>query len=186
MDQKVIWIVIAVAVIAVCVAAYFALRRRQSERLKDRFGPEYDRTVRAAGDPRRAEAELADREKRVSRIRIVPLSPEQRTRFLERWLATQKRFVDSPREAVADADRLVTELMTARGYPMTEFEQRAADVSVHHPRVVSSYRSARQIAERSARGQASTEDLRQAVVYYRELFEELLETEKPERAGVRR
>ena len=183
MDQRVLWFILVAVIVVAALAVWLLLRRQRSRRLRQRFGPEYERTVGRAGDQRRAEAELQAREKRVAKIEIHSLSEGQRTRFLDRWLTVQKRFVDAPREAVGEADHLVTEVMEARGYPMSDFEQRAADVSVHHPQVVSNYRAARAIAERSGRGQASTEELRKAVVYYRDLFEELLESPRAVRAG---
>ena len=174
MDRNMI-LVIAVAVIAVVVIAIWAMQQRRRAHLKQRFGPEYDQVVRQHHDPRAAERELDARERRVAAFQIRPLGREDAVRFREAWRQKQTRFVDDPRGAVLDADRLVTDVMRTRGYPIGDFEQRAADISVDHPRVVANYRAARVIADRHARGQASTEDLRQAVVHYRELFAELLE-----------
>jgi len=176
------FVIVAIAVVALAVVAWGLFQKMRTKRLRGRFGPEYERTVRQIGDRRKAEEELEARKKRVEKLTLRPLTPEEQTRFGKEWKAAQTRFVDDPKGAVADANRLVKEVMQARGYPMADFEQRAADISVDHPRVVSNYRSAREIASRCAEGQASTEDLRQAIIYYRELFDELLET--PQVVGV--
>ena len=168
-----------VLVALVVVVAALLLKRRSSERLRKHFGPEYERAVNDAGSREKAEAELLKREKRVHKLKLVPLAPEQAARFSEEWRVLQGRFVDSPRGVLMDADRLVTELMRLRGYPMTDFDTRAADISVDHPAVVHHYRTAREIALRDQRGEADTEALRQAVVNYRALFSELLEVEEP-------
>jgi hypothetical protein len=174
-------ILIAVVTAAVLLASWLFLERRRRERLRMRFGPEYDRIVRDAGDPRRAESLLERREKRVSKYQIRALSAEEASRFGEAWGRLQAKFVDDPSAAVTEADALVTELMTVRGYPMTDFDRRAEDLSVDHPTVVQRYREAHDIADRHARKVASTEDLRQAVVCNRALFDELLEVREPER-----
>jgi len=148
--------------------------------LRKRFGPEYDRVISERGDARQAESELAARQKRVDTFDIRPLEAAERDHFIDAWRATQARFVDAPAEAINDADRLVSEVMQARGYPVGDFDQRAADVSVDHPIVVENYRAARAIAVANQRGDASTEDLRQAIVHYRALFEDLLETRERE------
>jgi hypothetical protein len=176
-----ILIVIVVVLAAALALAWLFMERRRHERLRTRFGPEYERTVRDAGDPRRAESMLESREKRVSRYQIRALSADESRRFGHAWQALQARFVDDPSAAVSQADTLVTELMTLRGYPMTDFDRRAEDLSVDHPIVVQHYRDAHEIAERHARNTASTEDLRQALVHYRALFEDLLEVREPER-----
>ena len=168
-----------VLVALVVVVAALLLKRRSSERLQKHFGPEYERTVNDAGSREKAEAELLKREKRVHKLKLVPLAPEQAARFSDEWRVLQGRFVDSPRGVLMDADRLVTELMRLRGYPMADFDTRAADISVDHPAVVHHYRTARDIALRDQRGEADTEALRQAVVNYRALFAELLEVEEP-------
>ncbi len=169
-------IVAAVAiVIAVVAVAWVVMERRRRARLRERFGPEYQRTVHEVGDARRAEAALEAREKRVSSYRIRELSEEERSRFTEAWRGVQAKFVDDPAAAVAEADALVTDLMTARGYPMSDFDRRAEDLTVEHGAVVHHYREARDIAARQARREASTEDLRQALVHYRALFADLLE-----------
>ena len=173
MDPRTVWMIVGV-VAAVAVLLWFVMERRRHVQLRKRFGPEYDRTVHESGSERRAEAELEARAKRVARLQIRPLSEADGVRFAEAWHALQIRFVDEPAAAIAEADRLVGEVMTARGYPLGDFDQRAADISVDHPRVVSSYRAARDIARRQDRGEATTEDLRQAVIHYRALFEDLL------------
>jgi hypothetical protein len=174
MDQVTI-VAIAVGAVVLALVGWYLWQRRRSTELRARYGPEYNRTVQAVGDRRRAEAELLRRQERVEHLEIRPLTAQQQTDYLGRWRAVQARFVDDPRGAVTDADRLVEEVMKARGYPLSDFDQRAADLSVHHPAVVSNYRAARDIAQRHRRGDASTEDLRRAMVYYRELFEDLLE-----------
>jgi len=170
--------VLIVAVIAVIAWSYAQKKRKQSQRLQQRFGPEYARTVNELGDRSKAEAELEAREKRVERFNIVPLTPADAARFGQAWNALQSRFVDDPKAAVVQADQLVYELMAKRGYPMGDFERRAADISVEHPEVVANYRAARAIAVRDERGQSSTEELRKAVVHYRVLFQELLEVRR--------
>jgi predicted nucleic acid-binding protein len=178
MNEGVIILIVLVALVVIA-AALLAARQRRSQRLQDRFGPEYDRTVDATGDRGTAERELRDRERRRDRIDVVPLDPAARDRYVDAWHRTQARFVDSPSEATREADRLVAEVMRERGYPVEDFEQRAADVSVDHPQVVQNYRAARAIAVANERSQARTEDLRQALVHYRSLFEELLEVGEP-------
>jgi hypothetical protein len=175
MDPKVIWLTIVVAAIVVAAGLWLAMEKRRRLRLRQRFGPEYERAVHEVGSERRAEAALEARTKRVERLQIRPLSAADATRFKEAWRQLQNRFVDEPAAAVTEADRLVGEVMNARGYPLGDFDQRAADISVDHPRVVTNYRAARDIAQRHARGEASTEDLRQGVIHYRALFEDLLE-----------
>jgi FtsZ-interacting cell division protein ZipA len=177
MDQRVTYIVIAaVVIVSLLLIGWFISRRRRTEHLRDRFGPEYERAVRETG-PSRAEATLLERAKRVDKFSLRELTPQESQRFVAEWRTVQTRFVDAPREAVNEADRLVDLLMAARGYPVTEFEQRAADLSVDHPRVVENYRAAHQIALRHRRGEATTEDLRKAVLFYRSLFEDLLPTQ---------
>ena len=175
MDPKTLMvIVVVVAVIAIAAIILFT-RKRRSQHLKEHFGSEYDRAVQQRGDPAKAEAELINREKRVHSFSIKPLSPDARARYAEEWSAVQRHFVDDPAVAVTEADALVNRVMGARGYPMADFEQRAADVSVSYPGVVQNYRSARTIVQRHGRGEAGTEDLRQAMVHYRSLFDELLD-----------
>ena len=175
------WVVVAVVLLALVVVAWLITRerhRKQSLRLRQRFGPEYTRVISERGNRAKAEAELLAREKRVERLKLVSLSTEDAAKFSQEWGVLQTRFVDNPRGVVVEADRLVRDLMVRRGYPMADFERRAADISVDHPTVVEAYRSARTIAERDQQGQASTEDLRKAVVFYRTLFDELLEVQQ--------
>jgi hypothetical protein len=167
--------VLLLAVIGVVILVVRARRKAQSDHLQKRFGPEYSRVVKTVGDRDKAEAELRTREARVERLKLVPLSQTEASRFAQEWTLLQSNFVDNPTGIVGEADRLVRELMTKRGYPMGDFERRAADISVHHPAVVDNYRAAQAIALRASRGEASTEDLRKAVVHYRALFEDLLE-----------
>ena len=178
-----IWVLVAVLVVLVVVLAVLLLRSRRSQRLQEDFGPEYERAVEERGDRRRAEAELAERRERRARLDIRPLDPGARERYSERWQAAQRRFVDKPIEAVGEADALVAAVMSERGYPVSdEFDQRAADISVDHPVVVEHYRAAHEISLRTTAGEASTEDLRQAMVHFRALFEELLgREERPDR-----
>lgn len=174
MDPKII-VIVVVVVVAILAIAWIVLQRKRTEALRNRFGPEYDRTLREHG-PGKAESMLSEREKRVEKFHIRDLAVDERERFVTAWREVQARFVDDPKAAVADADQLVTRLMQARGYPMSDFEQRAADISVDHPRVVDNYRAAHEIALRQRRGDATTEDLRNAVIYYRSLFDDLLQT----------
>ena len=167
--------VLLVAAIGAVVLVARERKRVQSRRLQEQFGPEYNRVVSKAGDRDKAEAELKAREARVERLQLVALPVAEATRFTEEWKLLQSRFVDNPTGVVAGADQLVRELMLKRGYPVGDFERRAADISVHHPKVVENYRAAQAIAVREARGEATTEDLRKAVVHYRELFDDLLE-----------
>jgi hypothetical protein len=167
-------IIAAIVVVALIVAGFVLIQRRRSEHLQSRFGPEYERAVQQAGDRRKAEAELANREKRVEKLEIRPLDPATRRGFMERWAEVQARFVDDPPKAVMFADALLAEVMSARGYPVKDFEQRAADISVDHPDVVEHYRAAHDIAVRHGRGEAGTEELRQAMIHYRALFEALV------------
>ena len=168
------WIIVAVVVIAaIVIAALVWSRRRRSDRLRDQFGPEYDRAVEEKGGRAKAEAELAERERRVHKLHIRPLDTSERREFMDRWTEVQARFVDDPPRAVAFADALLGQVMKARGYPVTDFDQRAGDISVDHPIVVEHYRKAHDIAVRHEGGQASTEDLRQAMIHYRALFDNL-------------
>ena len=179
-------VIIAVVVVAIAAIAFYVWQRRQSQVLAARYGPEYQRVVSDAGSRHRGEAELRRREERVEHFTIRPLSAQQQTDYLRQWRATQARFVDDPEAAIADANTLVEDVMKTRGYPLSDFDQRAADLSVHHSRVVDNYRAARDIAQRQRRGDASTEDLRQAMVYYRGLFEDLLEDREHAAAGAER
>jgi hypothetical protein len=176
MDPRLIALAAAVFVI-VAVGAWLYVRRRRSTTagLRQKFGPEYDRAVLTHGSERKAKTKLADREKRVEKLNIRDLDPTEHERFSKRWEAIQSRFVDSPKGAVAEADDLVSSVMKARGYPVSDFDQRAADISVDHPRVVENYRSAHAIALRVGKDAATTEDLRTAMIHYRSLFEDLVQ-----------
>lgn len=175
MNPQTMWMVIAVVVVAAAAVGWMLWRKRRTTELRTRFGPEYEHTVKTTGDVAKAEAALESRAKRVEKFHIRPLTREDAARFDEGWRRVQSRFVDDPKAAVTQADRLVGEVMQARGYPVGDFDQQVEDISVDHPNVVMNYRAARDIAQEHARGKASTEDLRQAMVYYRELFKELLE-----------
>ena len=177
-------IVIIIAVIAIAFAVWMFVDKRRTQRLRTQFGSEYDRMVQTSGR-RQAETELESRTKRVQKFQIRRLSNEEQKRFAESWRGEQAHFVDDPRSAVENADRLVGEVMRARGYPVGEFELRAADLSVDHPRVIENYRIAHEIALRDSRGEATTEDLRRAMVSYRALFEDLLEEHIVEHQEVR-
>jgi hypothetical protein len=179
-------ITIVVLVIAtVSGIAWLALNQR-SKRLRERFGPEYTRTLEETGSRTRAEAKLEKLQKRVEHYKITPLSSETRARFVADWHKIQSRFVDDPRGALTEADRLIQAIMTARSYPAADFEQRAADISVHHSLVVEQYRAGHEISLRHAQGRASTEDMRQAMIHYRTLFAELAdESELTGSANVR-
>ena len=175
MDQQtLVALVIVVAVVVIAALVIVVYRRRRSQHLKQQFGAEYDRAVLERGNPAKAEVELINREKRVQSFSIKELSPTMRDQFRQDWIQVQNRFVDDPAIAVNEADTLVNRVMAARGYPMSDFEQRSADISVTYPAIVQNYRSARVIVQRHSRGQAGTEDLRHAMVHYRSLFDELL------------
>jgi FtsZ-interacting cell division protein ZipA len=169
-------VIVAIVLIALIAGALVLARQRRSKQLQKGFGPEYDRAVEErGGDRRQAEAELRERRERRDEFDIRELEPAARDRYAERWRAAQRRFVDQPAPAVGEADALVMEVMRDRGYPVADdFEQRAADVSVDHPHVVEHYRAAHAISTRATAGEAGTEDLRQAMVHFRALFEELL------------
>jgi hypothetical protein len=180
-------IVLVIALVAAIGAAvWLYMRNKRTEGLQHRFGPEYDRALSEHHDQTKAERELEQRQERVEHLNIRALEPEERTHFTDRWQRVQAQFVDDPTAATDEADALVGEVMATRGYPVGDFEQRAADVSVHHPRVVEHYRAAHAIALRNARGDADTEQLRQALVHFRALFEDLLEVETPARTEARR
>lgn len=177
------WLFWTGVVVLVAAGVWLFVSRRRTQRLERRFGPEYARALEEQGDRRSAEKVLTMRERRVEQLEIRTLTPDERSRFEEAWRNDQARFVDDPAGAVKEADRLIGELMSTRGYPVSDFEQRAADISVHYPLVVKNYRAAHAIAVRHEQGQASTEDLRNAMVHYRALFDELLGTAwEPRRA----
>ncbi len=164
-----------VVVIVLGIVAFFALRKRRTGKLRTKFGDaEYARALAKDGNRRDAEAGLDDRTQRVEALNVRPLAPADRTRFMETWQKVQSRFVDGPAGAVAEADQLLGDVMSARGYPVSNFEQRAADISVGHPVVLENYRTAHDIALRQTQGKATTEELRQAMIHFRTLFEDLL------------
>lgn len=176
LDPRLIALLIALIVMLAVVAwLYMRNRRNATADMRKKFGPEYERAVLTHGSERKAEAQLSDREKRVEKLNIRDLDPTEHERFSKQWQAVQSRFVDSPKGAVAEADDLVSSAMKARGYPVSDFDQRAADISVDHPRVVENYRSAHEIALRVGKDTATTEDLRTAMIHYRSLFEELVQ-----------
>jgi hypothetical protein len=183
------WVWIVIAIVAVAVVAgivWAAMRARRTQTLREGFGPEYDRAVADAPSKHEAEAELEERRKRREELDIQPLTPAARDGYLSEWQTTQASFVDDPGEAIGEADSLIQRVMRERGYPVEDFDQRTADISVDHPDVVNNYRAAHGIATAHERGKASTEDLRQAMVHYRALFSELLEAREPERAETSR
>jgi hypothetical protein len=174
-------IVVVVALVVVAAIVYLVYRQQRTKSLKGRFGPEYDRAVDSYGDRGRAESVLTKREKRVEKLDIHPLTAQESSRFAAEWKTVQMRFVDDPAAAIGDADRLVAQVMGARGYPMVDFEQRAADISVSHPEVVEHYRVAHEIAQKHRQRPVSTEELRKAFLHYRQLFGTLLEVAPAER-----
>ena len=172
------WIVIAVVALVIVLLAVIVgvsmMRQKRSERLREQFGPEYEHAVETAGGQRAAERELLARERKHNKLKISDLSPESRARYVEAWGVTQAGFVDDPSKSVGEADRLVTEVMRERGYPIDDFEQRAADISVDHPKVVEHYRSAHILHLAQEQGEIGTEAQREALVHYRALFEQLV------------
>jgi hypothetical protein len=180
MHPNLVFIALVVALIlAAAVVLYIRQRKSTSAGLRARFGTEYERAVQQHGSERKAEAKLADREARVEKLKIRDLDATERERYQSQWVAVQSRFVDYPKGAVTEADELVCSLMEARGYPVADFDQRAADISVDHPRVVENYRSAHDIALRLGKGEASTEELRSAMIQYRSLFDDLAQLRTP-------
>src|SRR5271166_3091474 len=174
LDPKLIALVALVILIIAAVAwMYVRKRRGTTAALREKFGPEYDRAVLTHGS--KAEARLTDREKRIEKLNIRDLDAMEHERYSKQWQAVQSRFVDSPKGAVVEADDLVSSVMKVRGYPVADFDQRAADISVDHPRVVENYRSAHEIALRAGKEGATTEELRTAMIHYRSLFEELVQ-----------
>jgi hypothetical protein len=175
-------VIVVVVILAVCMVALLLYRKRRTERLQTQFGgAEYARAVQEGGNRRQAEAGLEARTQRIEALHVRPLASGDRARFVECWQGVQARFIDGPAGAVTEADRLLNDVMRTRGYPISGFEQRAADLSVDHSLVLENYRTAHEIALRETRGQASTEDLRQAMVLYRTLFEALVAVE-PEKS----
>jgi hypothetical protein len=176
-----VWALIIVAAVAVvAIVIWLAMRERRTRTLRGRFGPEYDRAVESSESKRGAESELAARADRRDKLDITPLSPGARERYATEWKRVQARFVDDPDGAVREADVLIQSVMSERGYPMDDFDQRAADISVDHPRVVENYREGNRLARANALGDGTTEDLRQAMQHYRALFDDLLEAESDE------
>jgi len=176
-SNSVLLIVLAAAIVVVLIIALVSYRRQQAkrhQRLRDRFGPEYDRLVTATGSAGKAERELEARQKRAARYKIRTLSGDEQVRFAARWQQVQAEFVDNPKVSLGHADDLLGEVMATRGYPVQDFEQRSADLSVDHPVVVQHYHDAHGIALRNKKDETTTEDLRQAMIHYRALFEELV------------
>jgi hypothetical protein len=174
------YLIIAVVVILLIMGIIMAVgfsHRQRTKRLQGKYGAEYDRTLKSAGNEKKAEAELGERQKHVDSLNVRQLSVGERERYLAEWKAVQTKFVDQPGQATVEADHLIMEVMQVRAYPVSDFEQRAADISVNYPTLVSNYRAARAIALKNEQHQADTEELRQAFIYYRSLFDELLKTE---------
>jgi len=173
--MQVLMVVAVILLLSAGIAVWAFSSRRRTQRLQAQFGDaEYNRTIRAGGSRRQAEASLDKRAERVDNLHIRPLAPEDRARFIDSWARVQARFVDGPGSAVTEADQLLGDVMSTRGYPMSDFEQRVADISVDHPQVLDNYRAAHQGALRQSRGEASTEDLRKAMIHFRTLFEDLV------------
>jgi len=173
--MQVLLVVAVILLLSAGMAIWAFARKRKTQKLQAQFGSaEYNRTIRAGGSRRQAESSLEKRAERVDNLHIQPLAPEDRARFIDSWARVQARFVDGPGSAVAEADQLLGDVMSTRGYPMSDFEQRVADISVNHPQVLDNYRAAHQGALRQSRGEASTEDLRKAMIHFRTLFEDLV------------
>src|SRR3954453_4451102 len=179
------WVLLIVVLVVVVLLAVVLMRRQRTENLRTRFGPEYDRAVEASDDRRNAEHELLDRARRRDRLEIPPLPEAARARYAAQWRGIQERFIDDPGGSVGAAHALLDQVMSERGYPTADFEEQADLVSVDHPRVVENYRAAYGVYNRQRDGRATTEDLRDALVRYRSLFEELLHPETPDADGVR-
>jgi hypothetical protein len=169
-------LVAAIVIILVALAISSSVVKRRSEQLREKFGPEYDYTMQKEGDKQAAEEALKERERRVTNLDIRSLNPGERDRYQAEWKQIQADFVDTPAKSVEEANRLISEVMVARGFPVADFEQRAADLSVMYPDFVSNYRNAYAIATKNQNNGASTEELRQSMVYYRSMFDELLGT----------
>jgi len=173
MSTSAIIAIVVVALVVAAIAVFLTMRSLRTRRLRTRFGPEYRRALEETGSKTQAEAKLEKLERRVDRFDLRPLTPVVRANFVAAWQKIQARFVDDPKIAVTEADKLIQEIMAARGYPVADFEQRAADISVNHPLIVEHYRAGHDIAREHSKGRASTEDLRQAMIHYRTLFAEL-------------
>ncbi len=174
------YFIIAVVLILVIVGVIMGLilaRRKRSQQFHDKYGPDYDRTVKTMGNEKKAQTEMDERQKHVETLNIRPLSASERDHYLAEWNTIQAKFIDQPGQATVEADHLIQQVMQMRAYPISDFEQRAADISINYPDLVSNYRAAREIALKNGLHQADTEELRQALVYYRSLFDELLKTE---------
>jgi hypothetical protein len=185
LDMQTGIILAGVAILALlAIGAWLVYQKRQSQRLQQRFGPEYARAIDDLGSRKKAESELKAREVRVEHLTLVPLLASEAVRLGQAWKALQGRFVDNPKGVLVEADQLVRELMLKRGYPMADFARRAADISVDHPTVVEHYRAAQATALRDQRGEADTEELRKGVVHYRALFQELLEVSETKQVPV--
>jgi hypothetical protein len=184
MEGSTLVMLVVAAVVLSALVVWAMTRKRRTTKLVNQFGPEYDRTVESLGSKAKAEADLSARAKQRAKLVIKPLTPEDHDRFAQAWHRTQERFVDDPRGALAEADTLVAEVMGLRGYPMGDWDEQAAIISVDYPVVVENYRAAHHLARGSAQGEISTEDRRQAMVHYRALFEELLEARELEPAAV--
>jgi hypothetical protein len=185
--MNITYIIVGVVLVLLIVGAILGpvlARRRRTERLQEEFGAEYDRAVETAGSDKKAQKELDGRRKHVETLNIRPLSTDERQQYQADWTAVQGKFVDEPGQATEEADHLIMEVMQLRDYPVSDFDQRAADISVQYPELVSNYRAAREVALRNKEHHAGTEDLRRAMIYYRSLFDELLrdETVAPEMA----
>lgn len=174
MDTWVWIVIIAAIVIVVALIVWAVARKRRTDELRERFGPEYDRALNHEGGRREAESDLREREKRHEALDIQPLNPDTADRYRLEWRDVQAKFVDAPEDSLRRADGLITEVMQRRGYPMSDFEQRSADLSVDHGQTVQDYRAAHAVSMQSSRGQATTEDLREAMVHYRSLFDEMV------------
>ena len=172
----IIAVVLVLVILGLIMGAIFS-RRQRSKKFQNKYGPEYERTVESAGNEKKAQAELNERRKHVDTLNIRPLSVTERERYQAEWTAIQAKFIDQPGQATVEADHLIMEVMKVRAYPVSDFEQRAADISVSYPALVSNYRAAREIAIKNEQHSASTEELRKAVIYYRSLFDELLKDE---------
>lgn len=183
--QPWVWVLLIVVLVVVVLLAVAATRRRRTAELQERFGPEYDRAVQASDDRRNAEHDLLDRARRRDRLDIRPLPEAARARYAEQWRAIQERFIDDPAGSVGAAHSLLDQVMAERGYPTKDFEEQADLVSVDHPQVVDNYRAAYAVYTRQRDGQATTEDLRDALVRYRSLFEDMLHTDRPDTVDVR-